>query len=546
MFTLILFGLLTMNARAIGQARDPLAAGAGSISGRVVERDTDTPLSRVTVRLQRRDDTNHVQAVSDPEGRYRFTDVQPGDYAIWATPDAHRSTHLAQVLGESGPRGNLNLRQRPVISIAKGQQLSGIDIALTRALAIEGRVLDPADAPMVETEVVAMPTDGTTHAASAHTDDQGVYRLFGLLPGSYHVCAHANGIYVDAAGEGRRLAPTCHPATTMGRQARDVTVSERDVTGIDVHVQTVTTFAIEGTVVDAAGGTAAAVDVGAVSFDDQPASAHTVSHDGAFRLDNLPPGRYRLKASIGRRREPGSSQDQREPQAAVMSVDITSGDVRNVVLAMSRPATVSGRLFFEGRPSPDPKQLRMMARAHVLGAVVREIPSAAPVDDRLAFQLPDVYPLPTAVVIDGLPRGWAVKSMRQDRRDVRHGPIEVSSPAPIDIVLTNRVAQVSLRVVDNQGEADAPCYVFLLPIEPSSWRTAFATYPHVEWRPAQAAVLTVIPGDYLVAALTWGEMRRLAADPDRIDEVGAAAVRMQFRTSDAGTRDVPVIHLPRR
>ena len=209
-----------MNARAAGQARDPLAAGGGSISGRVVERDTDKPLSRVTIRLQRHDDTNHVQAVSDPEGRYRFSDLQPGEYTIWATPDAHRSTHLAQVLGESGPMRNLSLRRRPVISIAKGQQLAGIDLALTRALAIEGRVLDPADTPMVEIEVVAMLTDGTTHAASAHTDDQGVYRLFGLLPGSYHICAHANGMYIDAAGEGRRLSATCHPATTDGAARR--------------------------------------------------------------------------------------------------------------------------------------------------------------------------------------------------------------------------------------------------------------------------------------------------------------------------------------
>ena len=65
-----------------------------------------------------------------------------------------------------------------------------------------------------------------------------------------------------------------------------------------------------------------------------------------------------------------------------------------------------------------------------------------------------------------LPDGWAVKSVRVDRRDVTDIPVDLGdaeAPRHLEIVLTNRVANASVRVTDEQGQADTSYRLVILP-----------------------------------------------------------------------------------
>ena len=50
---------------------------------------------------------------------------------------------------------------RSGVVLTTGERRADVNIALTRALAIEGRVLDPWDTPMADVRVMLMRTDGT-------------------------------------------------------------------------------------------------------------------------------------------------------------------------------------------------------------------------------------------------------------------------------------------------------------------------------------------------------------------------------------------------
>jgi protocatechuate 3,4-dioxygenase beta subunit len=187
------------------------------------------------------------------DGRFRLRDLPPGH---------HRATVLAR--GHTQTPLDLETREGPEADLG--------DIALTRGLAIRGRIRDPKGDPIVGARVEVVSIDGRGGYATALTDGEGTFA-------------------VDGFGEGRcRLSLT---ARGVSRAVREVSAPSEP---IDWLLEP--TGAVTGEVVDDSGRAVDSFHVTARSVGDVGqswASLHAKGRGGTFRIDGVPPGRYVLR-----------------------------------------------------------------------------------------------------------------------------------------------------------------------------------------------------------------------------------------------------------
>lgn len=545
----VLLALATAQGSA-GAARDVRpVAGAAAIDGRVTEQSSGRPLPRIVVSLSTADRSKTVMAITDADGRYRFSALAPGKYFLWAASDAHRSTYLQQRYGEVGP-ASLE-PSRPNVELKADEVRSGADMALARALAIEGRVLDPWGEPMAEVEVNVTRADGRLVAAwPVATDDLGAYRLYGLPPGRYRVCAKPRGRFGVMVSDGARFVSTCHPTATVEREATDVVLASADASDVDIRVQRVGSYSISGSVIDAAGISVDDADVGAYSLDESGASAYARSRNGEFTLKGLTPGRYIVSGTIGGSLRGDPNPPSREKEAGYAWADVGSADTTGIVLMLTKPVAVTGRITFDGGPAPRADRLRVVVQIsppdYRLSRLESRPPFAA-VDDNLRFEVKGLYRMPLAVGVQGLPDGWVVKAVRLDGRDITHVAVDFAGAAttsPLEIVLTNRVARPLVRVTDDRGLPVTLPLVVAMPADPSRWR--LGTRP-VMAKPALDGALkleALLPGDYFLAALPSYEFSILMRDPGRVESLAAVATRVRIAEGQTGTIDLRLVTLP--
>jgi hypothetical protein len=144
-------------------------------------------------------------------------------------------------------------------TLADGDVRENTDVALWRAMAIEGRVVDELGEPMAGVDISAHTAgpgqrpdvSGPYHFSS---DDRGLFRIYGLAPGRYTVCANPRN-FVAMPQRSIRDSPirTCYPAAVIEADAQEVTVANGDVGGLEIRVQRSRTFTVSGTALDSSG-----------------------------------------------------------------------------------------------------------------------------------------------------------------------------------------------------------------------------------------------------------------------------------------------------
>jgi hypothetical protein len=242
--------------------------------------------------------------------------------------------------------------------VARGQQIDGMKIALTRGGVITGRVFEPGGEPAVDAiitlhRVDAPPRDRAIFWRSdetSRTNARGEFRLWGLAPGDYLVAASAR-----SAGDGWFssdvvYAPIWFPDTNDAGQAQRISVSAGQVRdGIDSHVVPVTRVTVSGIVVGAATPVSGAITVDARARElTAPSLAQvvgtSVDASGRFILRNVLPGDYWIRASrnaLVRRSDP------LEPAWGMTPVSVAGADVKNVVVPLQPWLSVSGVIRLE-------------------------------------------------------------------------------------------------------------------------------------------------------------------------------------------------------
>jgi hypothetical protein len=547
---LLVLLIVAFGAQAPRDGRPPAspASGTASISGRITDKESGQPMAGAVVRL-RVEGAPETVGIADADGRYEFTGLAPGNYILWAGPPEGRATHLSQMAGETAPgfvvRGS-------TIKLEAAQRRTGEDLALCRSLAIEGRVVSALDEPLADVEVQVVRLDGARPQASAHTDDRGDYRVFGLEPGRYRVRARPNHHDVDVAtNDEPRPLVTWHPSSPGEDGAGEVVVTARDVSGVDIRFQEARTHVLTGTVTNAAGEPVDGGHVSAVAPGRMASSAHVTA--GRFTLRGLIPGRYEIAASayLPHMVPPGSPP--REAERAFADVDV-AGDFSGLQLRLARPRTVEGRVVFAGNDPPR-HEGSLVIQAHPepgLLAWEAEILRGAPVILRgetgadMRFHLAEVFPRPRSVIATQPPTGWVVQHVHFGGRDITDRYVDLTpgeAADQLEVMLTNRIGKVKIRALENGGKAVKAFRVLLLPRDSGRWSAAFWRCLRLEPTRDGVADLRLLPGEYFVVALEVAiEMSLAWNEPPDLSRIASRAVLINVTTGTTLTVDVPLIN----
>ncbi|MDQ3486529.1 MAG: carboxypeptidase-like regulatory domain-containing protein [Acidobacteriota bacterium] len=328
------------DALPTGQQQPP-PVGTAEISGTVLMAGGTQPARKTRVSLSGVELRGGRSATTDDSGRFSFTALPAGRYSL----TANRPGHVSVTYGQRQPG-----RPGTQISLSDGQKF-GADIQIPKGSVITGTVLDENGEPAPQTSVRVMRvvmsngerTLSTSNAAS--TDDRGIYRAFGLMPGEYVVCATPRNPNTTDFGrmeameqEMRALqtaaaqvsaeqtqairdrivsiqgsmpagdveappgyAPICYPGTIAASSATPIPLGISEERGaVDFQLQLAPLARIEGVVINSTG---APLTQTSVSLRDASSLGGSTLNmearpdgEGRFRLQSVPPGQYRLTA----------------------------------------------------------------------------------------------------------------------------------------------------------------------------------------------------------------------------------------------------------
>jgi len=549
-----------------------------TLEGRVFHAQTGEPVPRVTVTLTggaggRGGGGGGMRvARTDEQGRFVIERVPPGSYRL----AAERVGFLRQFYGAQSPGG-----AGAPINLSPGQTVRNLDIRLTPQGVILGSVLDEYGDPVPRATVAAYRAGqqrvslgvgraggaaGQT-AATAMTNDIGEYRLAGLTPGQYFVVATAQiarggrGAFDPAfGGPGRGMAavsapaeedilPTYYPSTLDANSAVPVAVSPGQETGgVTIVLRRGNLFRVQGRVAGAAPDQAAGIRVmltprgGLGQYLLGAARAAQVRQDGTFELVRVAPGSYYLIAQSLGRGGGGRGGPQAEGGGAVgrAAVDVANGDVRDVVVTLVEPLTVSGTLRVEGQPTA-------AAQAPTLSLIPLERIPGLPVGTAAArvaqgaFKMTGVTPDVYYLAAGGLPEGAYLKSVRLNNQEVIEKGIDLTSArgsALLDVTVSLKGAAIEGTVVRG-GEAAPGSWVLLVsdPIRPSQPYLNRSAWADQE---GKFDIRGLAPGAYKLYAFAEAQPE-ISADLERVKALEAHAVSVRLTEGQTETVAVRVI-----
>jgi hypothetical protein len=507
------------------------AVGTAILSGSVVIAGSGQPARRARVTLSGQELRGGRSVTTDDQGRFSFTAIPAGRFTLSASKPGHISVSYGQRRPGTGRPGT-------PIQVADGQKLT-VTLQMPRGGVISGTVLDEHGEPTPGTQVRAlrysMQSGQRTlqQAGNGSTDDRGIYRIYGLQPGDYLVCAMPRNTNMpmeaermqaeiaalrqslEAAARDRaamameRLAavqaqmpsaddpiagyaPVYYPGTTTASSAASLILGVgEEKLGVDFQLQVVPVARIEGTVISPSGVEPQNVQVTLINTGDDVSGIGNNStrpgRDGRFTLSNVPPGLYTLMArgTVGR----GTPEGPPTPVPPVgprpaeqvrlwasADVAIDGRPVSNVVLALQNGLSISGRIEFQGtaqQPPTDLSQTRVNLTPVATNPATRELATAAPgrVDASGRFTIGSVVPGRYRLSAS-VPGGWFVEYAVLGGQDTLDFPVEIKGGQNISgatITFTDQQSELSGTVANDRGQPVSDYSVIVYPTDQRYW-----------------------------------------------------------------------------
>jgi hypothetical protein len=142
------------------------------------------------------------------------------------------------------------------------------------------------------------------------------------------------------------------------------------------------------------------------------------------------------------------------------------------------------------------------------------------------------------------PRGWALKSVIVDGREISDSPLEIRPGEKIPsvtIVFSDRVAEINGTLTDERGQAVTEYTVLAFPTDSTLWRTdsrqIMTTRPDQNGR---FQMKGLPPGEYFLAAVDPSEPNEWF-DPVFLDQHRPDASRLTLGEGDIKTNDLRVV-----
>ena len=518
------------------------STGTAVIRGSVTDRETGTPIPRVTVLLSSRTvavtpgvtPSPPRQAPTGVDGRYVFEGVPGGVYMLSFAPAEYKVAYLPQAYGASRPIEMLRPTMPRSLTVAEGQALDNIDIALWRSLAITGRIIDDLGDPLAGVPIVASHAESGQRAGSRgpysiSSDDRGAFRLFGLPPGRYVVCATPAtfGGLRDELRE--RYVKTCAPSVMSEAEGQVVELTSGDFGDIEIRMQRGRAYRVTGTALDSQGGPVTQVSLVHVEGNSTSSSGTQADRTGHFTVGGLSPGEYAIRAEVGNRFNPA---DTREREVGYVPFRIDGSDVEGLVVTTARGATLTGRVAFEGAP-PTASSIRITLRATPGQSMTMLMgpPPSAELKPDLTFTLAGVFGT-QAVAVNGVPRGWIVKEVRLGDRDITDRPADFKSNDRLDILLSNRGAILTGRVIPAAGAEASDYRVVLSPAERERWSAMSLAGAAMPKPDGTFSLGPVRAGDYLIALVRSDDMPVFGSTTNGMELIAKIAQRVTLLEDD--------------
>jgi len=535
LFFSILFSAVCLSQQA---KTDSDSQKTASISGTVLQANTRAPLKNVEVALVRtpsgdlgeNDDESssapELTVKTDEKGHFEVSKLAPGPYFIKASRaglmlKSHHRLDVVLVNLEAGKSQTLDLLMLPTAVIA-------------------GQVLNEEGEPMQHVSVMAMRYQYTTagrqltHAATASSDDEGRFRLFGLQPGSYLVSASplggggfAGGM-MAFAGTSNSAAPsnknqtayttTYYPNELSPEHATPVVVKTGDAGQANFTLTRVRAYSVSGTV---AGLPAAksendkpdenfrmimAMKEG--SF--MPASMAFAGKDSSFKFSALPAGRYKIVAM-------GAGGDNSAGSADVV---VESSDVTGVVIgAQSSLRELTGQVRAEGDAKPDLSKLYVVIAPEtdpeneiddsgigMVGGFFGGPNGVAQVKKDGSFKVslaPSVKPYNVALTAGGGLEDWYTHKVLFGGKDVLEAGFKPGEGqvAPLEILISNKGSGIEGTVLDKDQKPFPGADVVAFPTDPKLRKHSDMAQSATADQQGRFRMRGLRPGEYIVFAM---------------------------------------------
>jgi hypothetical protein len=561
-------------ARDTPAQRDDPSSPSGLIAGRVLAADTGRPVKRARVSISANELPGGRGVLTDDAGMFQAIDLPAGRYTL----SVSKSGFVSLAYGQRRP-----LQAGTPIQLAEGQEIRDIEVRLPRGSVIAGHVYDETgDAmPGVVVRVLRYQYQQGNRrlmtAGTAQTDDLGQYRVWGLMPGDYYVDAQSriNLPFGGPAGGGRgrggpapgaiaglvgaiagpnvgnlfapedenqkAYAPTYFPGVPSIDEAQAVTVGlGQTASAIDFALQLVRVARLSGRVLNPDGSVTTRGNVNLTTETQVQGRGNQlganygsrISGDGTFTITNVPPGRYVLRAR-------GNNADW--PQYASMPVTVAGADISDLSITVAEGATILGTVSFPptGGELPNLRQVRISSVA-VDPALAN---SLARIEEDNSFKIVAIPAGAHLIRPSGPLRGWSLKSVVLDGRDITDTPIEVRGGQEIrrvTVTFTDAVNEINGTITTGQGTPITEYTVLAFSTDSTFWRPLSR---HIATaRPDQTGRFTIrgLPaGGYYLAAVDPAQQGEWYA-PSYLEEHRFGAAQVTLNEGETKTQDFKV------
>jgi protocatechuate 3,4-dioxygenase beta subunit len=331
----------------------PRSPRSRTITGRVVDQN-NAPLEDTTILSLPAGLANAQQAAmtaasirptsSDEQGRFSIDNVAPGAYLIYAdlpgyvaAPDDNEAREPKYY--RPGDTASIRMIKGGIItgtvSTMTGEPIIGIKVNAIRLRDSKGG---------------AMSQNVFDLRREFRTDDRGVYRIYGLLPGTYLISTGGRSIVPVLTGAYDSDAPTYYPSATRDTAAEVTVHSGEEMGTIDIRYRDYTGHAMSGTVSGATAGRSMSV-VGVILSDAVTQAFFGLAvmpmAQGAqsFQFDGIPDGEYIIAATT-------SDSSAGSPPRRVT---VKGADASGIELTIAPYVSIAGRVVLEPVPAAERK-----------------------------------------------------------------------------------------------------------------------------------------------------------------------------------------------
>ena len=139
------------------------------------------------------------QVIADSSGRFMFRDLAAGGYQLRAASPGY----ITGSYGQNRPNGG----SQPVILERDDEKRGGVALKLWQSASVSGRLVDELGEPIIgmnvrllrRTVVNGRPRYAPSTGTTVYTDDRGIYRFSGQVPGDYVVAVVSSAITIPAS-----------------------------------------------------------------------------------------------------------------------------------------------------------------------------------------------------------------------------------------------------------------------------------------------------------------------------------------------------------